>query len=71
MKFNKVQYIKEINADVDFEVEAEWCDADNRDAGVEVLSAEWDKSLYTKTENLVINEKVDLNDFDFDIEDFF
>ena len=70
MLFNKVQYIKEINSDVEFEVEAEWCEADWQDAGVEVISATWDKSLYTKTQNLVIEAKVDLNDFDFDIEDF-
>jgi len=48
MKLTKTQYIKEINADVEFEVDAEWCEADWQDAGVEVNSATWDKSLYTK-----------------------
>ena len=37
MKLTKTQYIKEINSDVEFEVEveAEWCEADWQDAGVE------------------------------------
>lgn len=70
MKLTKTQYIKEINADVEFEVEAEWCEADWQDSGVEVISATWDKSLYTKTQNLVIEAKLDLNDFDFVNSDF-
>ena len=42
MKLTKTQYIKEINADVEFEVDAELCEADWQDSGVEVISATWD-----------------------------
>jgi len=70
MKLTKTQYITGIDEDVEFEVDAELCEADWQDSGVEVNSATWDKSRYTKTQNLVIEAKLDLNDFDFVNSDF-
>jgi len=70
MKLTKTQYITGIDEEVEFEVDAELCDSDWQDAGVEVISATWDKSLYTKTQNLVIEAKLDLNDFEFVNSDF-
>lgn len=70
MKLTKTQYITGIYEDVEFEVDAELCDSDWQDSGVEVISATWDKSQYTKTQNLVIEAKLDLNDFDFVNSDF-
>ena len=42
MKLTKTQYITGIDEEVEFEVDAELCEADWQDSGVEVISATWD-----------------------------